>query len=164
MNEPYVSSPVGTEIRCTFYGIPEKGLLESGEFVGGEDFPGYITRTFRRISFEAILLRALREDGFTILKSMSTKFEPRGYSCAIQLAESDITVHTYPEHDSFVVKLYTCRRPFDGRRTIASLMRQLRPSIVELKESAVIVKEGNADDYEFKLSIDYKNGKFKRKN
>ncbi|MBS3098719.1 adenosylmethionine decarboxylase [Candidatus Pacearchaeota archaeon] len=123
----YKASPIGHEISAVFQGVNEIKL----------DNCEYLTKT---------LEEALREDEFTILETVKHKFEPRGFSVVIIISESDATIHTYPEYNSLVFRIYTCRRENDGRKTLQYLIDKLSPEKVELHEHSVIV------DQKFKTS------------
>ena len=60
----------------------------------------------------------------TILNLASHKFEPHGVTCVAMLAESHISIHTWPEHGKAVCDVFTC-----GEQTMPGLamlrMREL---------------------------------------
>jgi S-adenosylmethionine decarboxylase len=109
--EPYKSPPTGNGIRGIFHGVSHDDLK-----------PDNLTRVFQA---------ALSKDNFTILESKCLSF-PYAPGCQVQgctafyvLGESHLSAHTYPEHSSMVVDLYTCRGPDDGRNTLISIIENI---------------------------------------
>jgi S-adenosylmethionine decarboxylase len=90
---------------------------------------------------EALLDAALREAieaaGATILSRTSTRFQPQGLSIVYLLAESHASIHSYPEHRSAFLDIFTCgttcrperfdevmRRVLEPERAVANLIRR----------------------------------------
>jgi S-adenosylmethionine decarboxylase len=46
--------------------------------------------------------------GSTVLKTVSHKFEPQGITAICLLAESHISIHTWPEEGKAACDVYTC--------------------------------------------------------
>ena len=57
---------------------------------------------------EEIMNLAARDMGATIIESVFHMFNPWGVSGAIIIAESHLTIHTWPEHNYAAVDLFTC--------------------------------------------------------
>ena len=55
-----------------------------------------------------IVLRAAKECGATILDDHFHQFEPIGVSGVVLIAESHISVHTWPENGFAAVDIFTC--------------------------------------------------------
>ena len=55
-----------------------------------------------------ILSRASKLANATILNLMSNKFEPQGVTAIALLAESHISIHTWPESNYSAVDIFTC--------------------------------------------------------
>lgn len=79
--------------------------------------------------------------GCTILGELPVAFQPHGTTCVLVLAESHLTVATWPEHQLAHIDLFTCRadtEPGQAIRPIANalgakqvqgqLIRRLDPS------------------------------------
>ena len=49
--------------------------------------------------------------GATIVSSHFHRFSPQGVSGVVVIAESHVTVHTWPEHGYAAVDVFTCGRP-----------------------------------------------------
>lgn len=54
------------------------------------------------------LLQAATNVGASILQSNKHEFYPQGVTCVVLLAESHITIHTYPEDSQAYVDCFTC--------------------------------------------------------
>lgn len=57
---------------------------------------------------ERFLVQAAKEAGATIVSSHSNLFNPHGVSAVVIIAESHVTVHTWPEHRYAAVDVFTC--------------------------------------------------------
>lgn len=55
-----------------------------------------------------LIQRAAIASGATILKTISHKFDPVGVTAIVLLAESHISIHTYPEFHKCYADIYTC--------------------------------------------------------
>jgi S-adenosylmethionine decarboxylase proenzyme len=51
---------------------------------------------------------AIQQSGATILQQNEKIFENNGYTILFLLSESHCSVHTYPEHTSIFMDLFTC--------------------------------------------------------
>ena len=59
-------------------------------------------------TIEKSMLTAARTSNATIVESVFHKFNPWGVSGAVIIAESHLTIHTWPEHNYAPVDLFTC--------------------------------------------------------
>lgn len=50
---------------------------------------------------------------FSVIHKTHHKFEPQGETILYILAESHVSIHTYPEHEYFSVDIYICRMDID---------------------------------------------------
>lgn len=57
---------------------------------------------------EQIMNDAAVKSGATIFSSHSNLFNPHGVSAVVIIAESHITIHTWPEHGYAAVDVFTC--------------------------------------------------------
>lgn len=55
-----------------------------------------------------VIKEAAKIANMTVLNSCSHKFEPQGVSCILLLAESHISIHTWPERQFASVDIYSC--------------------------------------------------------
>ena len=89
---------------------------------------------------EELMLEAAEVEKFKIVNKLSYSFRPYGYSSILLIQESHIAIHTYPEYNSLVFNLYSCRGPEDGKKTFEYFKNALKPSGFELRQSKVVVK------------------------
>lgn len=64
-----------------------------------------------------VVLYAAKECNSTLLAINSHKFDPQGVTCVAMLAESHISIHTWPELGMAVCDIFTCgdhTTPQDG--------------------------------------------------
>ena len=54
------------------------------------------------------IILAIQESGATILQQNEQIFENNGYTILFLLSESHCSIHTYPEHNSIFMDLFTC--------------------------------------------------------
>ena len=57
---------------------------------------------------EKVCVSALQTEKLTILNVFTHQFEPQGVTCLISLAESHLSVHTYPEKGCVAIDIFTC--------------------------------------------------------
>lgn len=69
---------------------------------------------------ESLLLGAAMDAGATVVSSHFHPFVPQGLSGVIVIAESHITIHTWPEHGYAAVDVFTC-----GEAALADEVGQL---------------------------------------
>ena len=55
-----------------------------------------------------LLFRTAKECKSTLLNLAVHKFEPQGVTCVAMLAESHISIHTWPEKEMAVCDIFTC--------------------------------------------------------
>ena len=69
-------------------------------------------------------LTACQTAGSTVLNHQWHQFEPHGVTCLVLLAESHLSIHTWPEKGSAAVDIFTCgdARPLWG---LESLIKDL---------------------------------------
>ena len=77
----------------------------------------------------AALIQAMRDTvdslGCTVLGELPVLFQPHGATCVLVLAESHLTVSTWPEHHLAHVDLFTCRADIDPEQAIAPILAAL---------------------------------------
>jgi len=118
----YQSPAKGNEISCVMHGIDAEILNDHKKL-------------------EEALLWALNQDRFTILEKASHVFSPKGFTCMVMLAESHVSVHTYPEHNSLYFGLYSCRGEGDGKKTYDIFKEAIKPVSEDFIQRSIIVGE-----------------------
>ncbi|MBK7760877.1 MAG: adenosylmethionine decarboxylase [Deltaproteobacteria bacterium] len=79
---------------------------------------------------EAALIAAAKAAGATVLDVRFHKFAPQGVSGVVLIAESHLSVHTWPEHAYAAVDLFTCGATLDAEPAVALLQAALRATTV----------------------------------
>ena len=78
-----------------------------------------------------LLETAVRVAGLTKISSHYYQFQPHGATGVILLAESHISIHTWPEHGLATVDVYTCGDPSKAYRAMDYIISTLEPSRVD---------------------------------
>ena len=85
-----------------------------------------------------ILNRAAKLANATVLNLISNKFEPQGVTAIALLAESHISIHTWPESNYSAVDIFTC-----GQNMMPELASQYLIESLMAKEHFLRVIERN---------------------
>ena len=95
-----------------------------------------------KINDESFLLCTLNRDArlanATVLNLISNKFEPQGVTAIALLAESHISIHTWPESNYSAVDIFTC-----GKNMMPELASQYLIESLMAKEHSLRVIERN---------------------
>jgi len=95
-------------------------------------------------SLEAAMQEAVLASGATTLGSLKYVFEPDGLTLVILLSESHASIHTYPEHGSCFVDLFTCGDNCHYEGFDRALRSYLQPKKVE---SRVLLRREECHDF-----------------
>ena len=79
----------------------------------------------RNDDLRALLLEAVRHGGGTIVTDVFHHFSPFGVSGVVVIAESHVTIHTWPEHEYAAVDIFSCSEKLDH----AAIREQLRSGL-----------------------------------
>ncbi|MCA9073160.1 MAG: adenosylmethionine decarboxylase [Planctomycetaceae bacterium] len=82
----------------------------------------------------AAIYEAVREIGATLLNAHVHAFSPQGVTGVATLAESDLALHSWPEHDYLAADVFTCGDHVNPRALVDVLSRRFEPGVVEVKE------------------------------
>ena len=85
-----------------------------------------------------ILNRAAKLANATVLNLISNKFEPQGVTAIALLAESHISIHTWPESHYSAVDIFTC-----GRNMLPELASQYLIEALKAEEHTLRIIERN---------------------
>jgi S-adenosylmethionine decarboxylase len=80
-----------------------------------------------------LVLSAAEEGNATILSSKFHQFSPVGVTGILLLAESHISIHTWPEHRLAAVDIFTCGDSMSPEKTISILREGLGAREVQLR-------------------------------
>ena len=84
------------------------------------------------------LNRAAKLANATVLHLISNKFEPQGVTAIALLAESHISIHTWPESNYSAVDIFTC-----GQNMMPELANQYLIESLMVKEHSLLVIKRN---------------------
>lgn len=87
-----------------------------------------------------ILVGAARACGATIVDVAFHEFNPFGVSGVVVIAESHLSIHTWPEYRYAAVDVFTCGdviKPEAAVAYVASRFRCKNPSVVEMKRGII---------------------------
>ena len=86
------------------------------------------------VRLERALLEAAAAARCEVLGSVKHKFEPQGASVVVLVAESHLSIHTWPEHGYAAADILTCGAtlPIEGVESLVSTLKPLRFHVTEL--------------------------------
>ena len=85
-----------------------------------------------------VLNRAAKLANATVLNLISNKFEPQGVTAIALLAESHISIHTWPESNYSAVDIFTC-----GQKMLPKVASQYLIEVLKAQEHSLRVIERN---------------------
>ena len=86
------------------------------------------------------LLDAAEEAGATVVGEVFHKFSPVGVTGIVCIAESHISIHTWPEHAYAAADIFTCGekfKPLEAAHLIAESLQAQHCSVMEVKRGVV---------------------------
>ena len=107
-------TPLGNHILLELWGVSRDLLDDSAEL-------------------EQRLIEAATRGGAHVLEGKFRSFEPQGISGVLILAESHITLHTWPELGYAAVDVFTCGPADTGDRVSREVVDSLAPSSHEIR-------------------------------
>jgi S-adenosylmethionine decarboxylase len=81
-----------------------------------------------------ILLEGVRRSGATVISDTFHTFSPHGVSGVIVIAESHVTIHSWPEHGYAAIDIFTCGETIDPWVIQSHLERHFRSEKVSSME------------------------------
>ncbi|MGW1539057.1 adenosylmethionine decarboxylase [Streptomyces sp. NPDC002309] len=75
----------------------------------------------------AAIKRGIEASGAELCGMQAKEFEPVGVTAVYVLAESHVSVHTYPEQGSLFLDAFTCGTRCDPRRIVDVVLEALGP-------------------------------------
>lgn len=79
-------------------------------------------------------LRAARETGAHVLGHTFHQFSPQGVTGIVAIAESHLSIHTWPEFGYAAVDVFTCGKSFEPRKAVAIIIQELQSKDPEVME------------------------------
>lgn len=117
---------LGRQILVEFYDCDESGINDV-------------------IYVEKALIQATKDSRATIISHNFHKFSPYGVSGIIVIAESHVTIHTWPEYKYAAVDIFTCGETIDPwliQEKLKDLFQSKNVSSMEMKRGMFKVPAG----------------------
>ena len=95
-----------------------------------------------------IMLAAANESGATVLGESFHQFSPQGVSGVILIAESHLSVHTWPEHGYAGADIFTCGTRVKPEKAADVIIDKLKPkthSIILMNRGMIEGKQKTKD-------------------
>jgi|TARA_B110000263_G_C15263511_1_gene489978 S-adenosylmethionine decarboxylase len=74
-----------------------------------------------------LLIKSAVDSGATIVGESFHKFNPVGVTGIVSIAESHISIHTWPEHFYAAIDIFSCGKDFDIEKSKNILITGLEP-------------------------------------
>lgn len=89
---------------------------------------------------EEILVEAANAAGAHIVQQVFHKFNPHGVSGVVVIAESHLSIHTWPEFGYCAIDVFTCGETVDYKKAVDHLKNMLKArsiSVMEMKRGVL---------------------------
>lgn len=83
---------------------------------------------------EECLNEAVRKSGATIIRSVFHRYNPQGVSGVVVIAESHLSIHTWPEYNYAAVDFFTCGDSVDPYKAYEYMKEMLESKSSHLNE------------------------------
>lgn len=83
---------------------------------------------------ERIMSHAAEVAGATVLKTAFQDFNPQGVSGVVVIAESHLTIHTWPEHGYAAIDIFTCGSTVDPWKAAGFLKQELEAGEIQVRD------------------------------
>jgi S-adenosylmethionine decarboxylase len=93
---------------------------------------------------KSIMLAAAKEAGATVLGESFHQFSPQGISGVIIIAESHLSIHTWPEHGYAGADIFTCGTTVQPEKAAEVIIARMHPkthSVILMHRGMVDVKQ-----------------------
>ncbi|MCS6936410.1 MAG: adenosylmethionine decarboxylase [Candidatus Bipolaricaulota bacterium] len=82
---------------------------------------------------EQLLLDAARAANATVVKSVFHRFSPYGVSGVVVIAESHLTIHTWPEYGYAAIDIFTCGPKMDLDAAVEVIRQGLGGRLLQIE-------------------------------
>jgi S-adenosylmethionine decarboxylase len=82
---------------------------------------------------ESVMAQAAEMAGATVLKTAFQDFNPQGVSGVVVIAESHLTIHSWPEYGYAAVDIFTCGTKVDPWKAAQFLKEELEAADMQVK-------------------------------
>lgn len=83
---------------------------------------------------ERIMSQGAEVAGATVLKTAFQDFNPQGVSGVVVIAESHLTIHTWPEHGYAAVDIFTCGSKVNPWKAAGFLKQELEAGDMQVRD------------------------------
>jgi S-adenosylmethionine decarboxylase proenzyme len=93
---------------------------------------------------EGAMVAGAEKAGATVVGKVFHKFAPQGVTGVVIIAESHISIHTWPERGYAAVDIFTCSGRTDPMKAfdvISALLKPSTTSVMEIKRGMMEVRE-----------------------
>ncbi|MFZ5981184.1 MAG: adenosylmethionine decarboxylase [Candidatus Zixiibacteriota bacterium] len=80
------------------------------------------------------LTEAVRKSGATIVRSVFHRYNPQGISGVVVIAESHLSIHTWPEYGYAAVDYFTCGNSVDPYKAHEYMKKMLGATDADVKD------------------------------
>ena len=102
-------------------------------------------------TIEAILLKAAEAANATVVNHCFHEFSPHGVSGVVVIAESHITVHTWPELKYCAIDIFTCGNLIDNNRALEVLKEGLESQKIKVFK----IERGLKNQFEDSVALQF---------
>ena len=81
-------------------------------------------------NIKMLLYNATKESKSTLLNLATHKFDPQGVTGFAMLAESHISIHTWPEKGMAVCDVFTCGETAEPEKAVEYMKEQLKATVI----------------------------------
>jgi S-adenosylmethionine decarboxylase len=82
---------------------------------------------------ETMLVRSIDESGATYINHYFHQFSPQGVSGVVVIAESHLSIHTWPEQGYAALDVFTCGDKIIGEKIVGHLLAEFNDPTSEIK-------------------------------
>ncbi len=89
---------------------------------------------------QRVLIDAAKVAEATVIEVVFHEFSPFGISGMVVIAESHLSIHTWPEYGYAAVDIFTCGKTIKPEKAVAYLIEKFQsknPSVVEVKRGII---------------------------
>lgn len=83
---------------------------------------------------EEYLKEAVRKSGATIVRSVFHRYNPQGISGVVVIAESHLSIHTWPEYGYAAVDFFTCGNSVDPYKAHEHMKKMLGAANADVRD------------------------------
>ena len=95
------------------------------------------------------LVSAAEKAGAEVLEKTFRQFEPQGVSGVVVIAESHLSIHTWPEHGYVAIDIFTCGdsvMPEVAAEALVAALGSRNPDIIELPRGLGVMAERSSSE------------------